>query len=97
MDEKEKNRSIMEQALELMIEEARGEGFEEAKKLYKPDFKKILKKGRKQGFIFCIILLAASVYLYIKYKHKKPDTKDNVQYVNDDLDDIVTDIDIEEL
>lgn len=81
--DKTKLDETVKEAIELLISTAYEDGYADAKKAYKPDYKKILKKGRKQGFIITVIALGVAAYFYVT--KKKPEPKiEHVQYVHDE-------------
>lgn len=57
-------RKTVEEAIEFILEEGRTQGYQQAMKVYGAQYKDVIRKGRKQGFLITVILAAISYVVY---------------------------------
>lgn len=57
-------RKTVEEAIEFILEEGRTQGYQQAMKVYGAQYKDVIRKGRKQGFLLTVILAAISYVVY---------------------------------
>lgn len=69
-------------AMELIYEEGHGDGWAAAVKAYKPEYVKILKKGRRQGIAMTITAAIVGLYFFIKYKFKSKEADKKETVIN---------------
>lgn len=71
------------EAVQLLMAEGYLQGWQEAKSKYCPEYKKILTKGKKKGFVLGMLAMVAGYIGYKKLEEKKKEAEPYEVHVDD--------------